>query len=171
MFFASGWGSQVIFVIPELGLVVVTTADNYDYGGRDVDAMLATHIVPELNPKLDARFNAAWYDPAADGQGLTLEIRGDGATVVGFWYTYDGEGNQRWFVLQGMAADDGAEVTIYRTSGGVFLQGDPVLLEEWGSGRFTTVDCDHLTLEFESVEGSGSIALTRLSGICYEPPE
>jgi CubicO group peptidase (beta-lactamase class C family) len=171
VFFASGWGSQVIFVLPELGLVVVTAADNYDYGGPDVDAMLATHIVPELNPRLDARFNAAWYDPAADGQGLTLEVRGDGTTVVGFWYTYDDDGNQRWFILQGTAAGDQAEVTIYTTSGGVFLQGDPILLEEWGSGRFTTVDCDHLTLEFDSIEGSGSVALTRLSGTCYEPPE
>lgn len=171
VFFASGWGSQVIFVIPELGLVVVTTADNYDHGGPDVNVMLVTQILPELNPWLDQRFNGAWYDPATDGQGLTLEVREDGATVVGFWYTYDGEGNQRWFVLQGLAVADQAEVTIYRTSGGVFLQGDPVLLEEWGSGRFTTTDCDHVTLEFESDEASGTIALTRLSGFCYEPPE
>jgi hypothetical protein len=171
VFFASGWGSQVIFVVPELGLVVVTTADNYDHGGPDVNVMLATQILPDLNPRLDSRFNGAWYDPATDGQGLTLEVREDGSTVIGFWYTYDDQGNQRWFVLQGLAAGDEAEVTIYRTSGGVFLQSDPVLLEEWGSGRFLTSDCDHVTLEFESDEASGSILLTRLSGACYEAPE
>ena len=33
VFFASGWGSQVIFVVPELGLVLVTTGDNYAYNG------------------------------------------------------------------------------------------------------------------------------------------
>ena len=170
VFFASGWGSQVIFVLPELDLVVVTTADNYDYGGPDVNVMLATQIVPELNPRLDSRFNGAWYDPATDGQGLTLEVREDGSTVVGFWYTYDDQGNQRWFVLQGMAAGDEAEVTIYRTSGGVFLQGDPVLLEEWGSGRFITTDCNHVSLDFDSEEGSGVVSLTRLSGSCYEAP-
>jgi hypothetical protein len=72
--------------------------------------------------------------------------------------------------MQGLAAGDQGDVTIYRTSGGVFLLGDPVTLEEWGSGRFITTDCDHMTLEFDSVEGSGSIPLTRLSGTCYEPP-
>ena len=128
--------------------------------------MLATQIVPDLNPRLDSRFNGAWYDPATDGQGLTLEVREDGSTAVGFWYTYDDQGHQRWFVLQGLAAGDEAQVTIYRTSGGVFLQDDPVLLEEWGSGRFTTADCNHVTLDFESVEASGNILLTRLSGSC-----
>ena len=171
VFFASGWGSQVIFVLPELDLVVVTTADNYDYNGPNVDVMLATHILPALNPRLDQRFNGAWYDPAADGQGLTLEIREDGQTVVSFWYTYDDRGNQRWFVMQGLAAGDQGDVTIHRTSGGVFLLGDPVTLEEWGTGRFITTDCDNMTLEFESAEGSGSVPLTRLSGTCYEPPK
>lgn len=171
VFFASGWGSQVVFVLPELGLVVATTANNYDYNGPNVDVMLATQILPALNPLLDQRFNGAWYDPDTDGQGLTLEIREDGTTVVGFWYTYDYEGNQRWFVLQGQAGGEQADVTIYRTSGGVFLQGDPVALDEWGTGRFTTTDCAHITFEFDSEEISGSIPLTRLSGTCYEPPE
>jgi CubicO group peptidase (beta-lactamase class C family) len=171
VFFASGWGSQVIFVVPELDLVVVTTADNYDYGGPDVNVMLATEILPDLNPRLDSRFNGAWYDPATDGQGLTLDVREDDSTVVGFWYTYDDRGNQRWFVLQGLAGGDRAEVTIYRTEGGVFLQSDPVLLEEWGTGRFTATDCNHVTLEFESDEASGNIVLTRLSGVCYESPK
>jgi CubicO group peptidase (beta-lactamase class C family) len=171
VFFASGWGSQVIFVLPELGLVVVTTADNYDYNGPDVDALLATRILPELNPRLDQRFNGAWYDPDADGQGLTLEIREDGVTAVSFWYTYDNQGNQRWFLLQGQVDDDAAEMTIYRTSGGLFLQGTPYTLDAWGSGRFTATDCDHITLQFDSDEASGTIPLTRLSGYCFNPPE
>ena len=29
---------------------------------------------------------------------------------LGFWYTYDDDGNQRWFVLQGVAAGDQAEL-------------------------------------------------------------
>lgn len=171
VFFASGWGSQVIFVAPELHLVVVTSADNYDHGGADVDALLVTRLLPALDPWLDARFNGAWYDPATDGQGLTLEVRGDGVTVVGFWYTYDDGGAQRWFVLQGQVVDGEGRVTIYSTEGGVFLQGNPVSLVEWGSGTFSASDCDHLDFEFESDERSASMPLTRLSGHCYSAPE
>jgi len=170
VFFASGWGSQVIFVIPELDLVVVTTADNYDYNGPNVDAMLVTQIFPKVNPYLDSRFNGAWYNPATDGQGFTLEIREDGTSAVSFWYTYDYQGGQRWFLLVGEVIDGTAVVTIYATSGGVFLQAAPYTLTEWGSGRFSATDCDHITFEFESDEMSGSVPLTRLSGFCYEPP-
>ena len=170
MFFASGWGSQVIFVVPELDLVVVTAADNYDHQGADVDIMLVTKVLPALNPWLDARFNGAWYDPLTDGQGLTLEVREDGVTLVGFWYTYDDQGGQRWFMMLGEVADGVGEVTIYSTRDGVFLQGDPITLEEWGSGSFTPSDCDHVDFEFQSDEISTSVPLTRLSGTCFEAP-
>jgi CubicO group peptidase (beta-lactamase class C family) len=169
VFFASGWGSQVIFIIPELDLVMVTAGNNQDYNGPDVDALLVS-LLPELDPVLDERFNAAWYDPLNDGQGLTLEIQPDGKTVVGYWYTYDYAGNQRWFILLGELVDGVAQVTIFETSGGIFLQADPYRLEEWGTGRFRTVDCHHMRFEFESDEISTTLPLTRLTGACYEAP-
>ena len=168
VFFASGWGSQVIFVVPELGLVLVTTGDNYDYNGPDVDALLIS-LLAEMSPRLDQRFNGAWYDPETDGQGFNLEILENGA-VVSFWYTYTADGRQRWFQIQGEVINGEAEVTIYETSGGVFLQSDLVSLHEWGSGRFSAVDCDHITFEIESDEISTTIPLTRLTGVCFEPP-
>ncbi len=170
VFFASGWGSQVIFIIPELDLVMVTTADNYDHTGFDVDALLVTQVLPFVAPRLDARFNGAWYDPAADGQGLTLEIR-DGS-VLGFWYTYDQAGGQRWFLMQGQVSSGFGQVTIYETSGGVFLQGTPPYsLIPWGSGLFSAVDCDHIRFDFDADQLSETVQLTRLSGVCFSPPE
>ena len=90
--------------------------------------------------------------------------------MASFWYTYTDDGRQRWFLIQGEVINGEAEVTIYETSGGVFLQGDPVSLHEWGSGRFSAVDCDHITFEIESDEISTTIPLTRLTGTCFEPP-
>jgi len=168
VFFASGWGSQVIFLIPELDLVVVTAGDNYDYNGPDVDSLLIS-LLPMMNPRLDQRFNGAWYDPDADGQGFNLEVMENGA-VVSFWYTYTSEGSQRWFLLQGNVTGGEAAVAIYETSGGIFLQGDPYNLDEWGSGRFRAIDCDHISFEFESDEISTTIELTRLSGVCFDTP-
>lgn len=168
VYFASGWGSQVIFVVPELELVLVTTADNFDYNGPDVDVLLYS-VLGELNPWLDHRFNGAWYNPATDGQGFNLEIQENGS-VVSFWYTYTEDGRQRWFLLQGQVVDGVGEMTIYETSGGVFLQNDPYTLAEWGTGRIFATDCNHLTIEFESDEISTSIPLTRLTGVCFKPP-
>lgn len=171
VFFASGWGSQVIFVLPELDLVLITAADNHDYNGPNVDALLYT-MLNELSPDLDQRFDGSWYNPENDGQGFQLDVLDDGKTVVAYWYNYeaDGSGEQRWFLLLGQLVNGVAEVTIHTTSGGVFLQNNPYYLEDWGTGRFSAVDCNHIELEIESDEVNTTIPLTRLSGICYEAP-
>jgi hypothetical protein len=170
VFFASGWGSQVIFVLPELDLVVVTTADNYDYNGPDVDALLVSRILPEIHPWLDARFNGSWYDPATNGQGFSMEVLEERGQLVSYWYTYTDSGEKRWFLLQGELVDGVGEVTVYETEGGRFLQGNPVTLDKWGSGRFIPQDCDHMNLEITSSETNVTIPLTRISGECYSAP-
>lgn len=170
LFFASGWGSQVIFILPELNLVMVTTADNYDWNGADVDALLVTHILPGLNPVLDARFDGAWYDPATNGQGFSLEVLEERGELVSFWYTYSDQGEKFWYLLQGVVVNGVGEVVIYETEGGRFLQGDPVTLNEWGRGRFVPLDCNRLNLEIESAAVNVTIPLTRISGKCYSAP-
>lgn len=171
IYFASGWGSQVIFIVPDLDLVVVTTGDNYDYNGPDVDALLLTQILPELSLQLDSRFSGSWYDPETDGQGFSMEVLTGSSTVVAYWYTYTTSGEKRWFVLQGEVFEGVGEVTIYQTSGGVFMQGDPVVRTIWGTGTFTAVDCQNMEFAFESAELSASIPLTRITGECAQRPE
>jgi CubicO group peptidase (beta-lactamase class C family) len=171
VFFASGWGSQVIFLVPELGLVVVTAGDNQDYNGPDVDALLLTRILPELSPRLDSRFDGAWYDTDTDGQGFSMEVRDRQGDVVSFWYTYTMAGEPRWFLLQGKVINGAGEVTIYETEGGVFLQDDPVSLLPWGTARFLPVECNRMELEIFSDEVTTTLPLTRLSGECYRPPD
>ncbi len=171
VFFASGWGSQVIFVVPELDLVLVTAADNYDYDGPDVDALMYT-VLETLNPDLDQRFDGSWYDPENDGQGFQLDVLDDEKTVIAYWYTYepDGSGKQRWFLLQGQIVDGVSDVTIYKTLGGVFLQSDPYFLEEWGTGRLSAVGCNNLELQIKSDEVETTISLDRITGVCYQAP-
>jgi CubicO group peptidase (beta-lactamase class C family) len=170
VFFASGWGSQVIFILPELDLVMVTTADNYDWNGSDVDALLVSWILPHLAPDLDARFNGSWYDPSTNGQGFSMEVREDRGQVVSYWYTYTEGGAPRWFLLDGSVADGIGNVVIYEVEGGRFLQADPVSLLEWGNGRFIPRDCDHIDFEISSSETETTIPLTRLSGRCDALP-
>lgn len=171
IYFASGWGSQVIFIVPDLGLVVVTTGDNYDYNGPDVDALLVTQVLSNLKPKLDGRFSGSWYDPDTDGQGFNLEVLQQRGLVVGYWYTYTQTGELRWFIFNGNPVDDHVDITIYQSDGGVFLQSDPINLTVWGTGRLNTIDCIHMEFTFESAEASTTIPLTRITGDCAQWPE
>jgi hypothetical protein len=136
-----------------------------------VDQLLYA-LLSELRPDLDQRFDGSWYDVTTDGQGFNLDILDDEMTVISYWYTYsnDGSGSQRWFLLVGEVEEGAGEVAIYETSGGVFMQSDPHFLDQWGSGRFIPVDCNHINFEFESVERTASIPLTRITGDCYEAP-
>lgn len=164
--YAVGWARQYIQLIPELNLVLASVADDYDYDGPGIGALLQSFILPELSPILDRRFNGAWYDPETDGQGLTLEVLKEGARLIGFWYTYGENGGNRWFTFDGDINGSTAVVSIIQTSGGAFLQGDPVTRSEWGTGRFSVFDCDHITFEINSPEVTSSVPLTRLTGSC-----
>ena len=168
-FYASGWGRQHILVFPDLDLVVVSTADDYDYDGPGIGSILRTVILPELSPALDNRFDGAWYDPDTDGQGLTLEVLDEGQRLIGFWYTYGQDGGRRWFTFDGEIEGSEAEVTILETSGGVFLQGDPVERAEWGRGRFSVVDCNNLQFDIDAEEVLATVPLFRLTGSCVRP--
>ena len=165
-YYAEGWAHQFIMVIPQLDLVFVSVADDYTYTGPGIGTILRTTVLPELDPTLDERFNGAWYNPQTSGQGLTLEVLDDGNRLIGFWYTYDDNGAKRWFIVNGDINDTAAEVSIMHTSGGAFLQADPVEVSEWGTGRFITVDCDHINFEITSPEINTTVELSRITGQC-----
>jgi len=165
-YYANGWAHQYVLVYPELDLVVASVADDFDYDGPGIGALLRSIILPGVSPKLDARFTGSWYDPVTDGQGFNLEIINDGQRLIAYWYTY-GEGDtKRWFTMSGPITADEANVTITQTSGGVFLQGDPVQRSEWGTGHFSTVDCNHINFAVFSDEVTTVIPLSRLTGDC-----
>jgi CubicO group peptidase (beta-lactamase class C family) len=165
-YYAAGWARQYILVFPELGMVVASVADDFDYDGPGINALLRDYVLPELNPRLDQRFTGAWYDPENDGQGLTLEIIEDGNRLIAFWYTYGENQSKRWFTLDGPIDGHEADVSIIQTSGGSFLQPDPVERSEWGTGHFSAIDCSHINLEINSEEIITTVMLSRLTGSC-----
>ncbi|NIP17234.1 MAG: hypothetical protein GWM87_03050, partial [Xanthomonadales bacterium] len=72
-----------------------------DFGGTDstinvdvTDEILAEPFV------LEPGIASAWFDPDHDGEGFIIEMLADGVVVL-FWFTYDGEGNQDWYIAVG----------------------------------------------------------------------
>ena len=169
-YYASGWARQHIMVMPELDLVVVSVSDDYDYRGSGIGVLLRNTILVALDPIFDERYNGAWYDPAMPGQGLTLETLADGKTVVGFWYTWDDDGQQRWFIMNGQAEGSTVTLSVTETRGGRFLQADPVEETEWATATLQTVDCDRLAMQVSGPEVDALVPLVRLTGECLANP-
>jgi len=112
--------------------------------------------------------SGAWYDPTHDGEGYVLEILEDGRAVV-FWFSYDRQGNRRWF-YGGGEFKDGKWVfeDMLTTSGGEFGDDfDPKTVQQasWGSLELA-ITCEGGEASYASTEegfGEGSLQLTRLS--------
>ena len=120
--------------------------------------------------ELDGSFSGSWYDPTHDGEGWLIEILPGGVAVV-YWFSYDGDGNQAWFV--GAGTIDGKTITIddVRIGRGAFFgddfDPDDVSLDPWGTMEFTFDSCNTGTMSYVSSKGSefgsGSLNLERIT--------
>lgn len=129
----------------------------------------------------DARLSGAWYDAAALGQGLQLNIQPDGVFFAP-WFTYDPAGapvsqsRQHWFTLQGdlaQARDGRVDLHIIQTTGGGFDSVPTYNANVVGSATLTVLGCDRATLDYRFTDPlisgpfadrSGRLALTRMGG-------
>lgn len=116
--------------------------------------------------------NGSWYWPEFPNQGINLEVLLNNQ-VIGYWYTYDISGKQRWFLLSGDIDETGklGRVLIYQTEGGGFLDQTEADMSVWGFGTLTFSDCENGEFEYESLEGEGIVPLIRLTasyGGCLE---
>ncbi len=118
----------------------------------------------------EAKLMGSWRDITHRGEGYTLELLIDGRAVV-YWFTYDTNGNRRWFLGEGRL-EDGEFVfpEMISTRGAKFGEAfDPkdVELFIWGS-LVMDLDCDGGTATFEPVEEgfpAGVLNVTRLTAI------
>ena len=89
--------------------------------------------------------SASWYDPSHDGEGFLLELLENNRAVM-YWFTYDDDGNQDWYVASGKVSGNRIEfLKLKRVSGGVFGPDfDPgnITREVVGSASFIWSGCD-----------------------------
>lgn len=140
-----------------------------DTGGRD-----KTISFPVTNQALPAPFTlepgttAAWYDPAHDGEGFLLEMLADDAAVM-YWFTYDTEGAQDWYIANGEVRGNRIVFPyLYRVSGGEFGPGfDPekVSEEDIGSASFIWTGCDQGDMSYQIGTRKGRMQLSRITNL------
>lgn len=123
-----------------------------DNGGTD--SSIRFDVTPETLGApfvVEAGTSSAWYDPGRDGEGFLLEILPQSRAVM-YWFTYDDEGAQDWYVAEGevrgnrILFDD-----LMRASGGVFgpeFDPDKVSFSPVGSAVFTWSSCSSGTMKW-----------------------
>ncbi len=109
---------------------------------------------------------ALWFDPERSGEGWQIEIL-DANRAIGYWFTYDEAGNQRW--LLGEGGINGLRIEfpeLLVTSGPVFGPGfDPadLVMEVAGSASFEFTSCDQGRYSFDAFGQTLELPLLRLS--------
>ncbi len=117
-----------------------------DLGGID------TRIEVELTAEdlgdpfvIEAGTSSAWFDTGRSGEGFMLEIL-SGQQAVMYWFTYDTEGAQDWYMAEGEVRGNRILFPeMVSVSGGEFGPGfDPekVVRTPVGSASFTWSSCD-----------------------------
>jgi hypothetical protein len=124
--------------------------------------------VPLPPERPEGQLSGSWYDSSHAGEGFVLEVLIDSRVLV-YWFSFDSEGNRRWFfgvgeIISGKLQFD----EMYTTLGGIFGSGfDPETVElfPWGSLELE-LDCESGSALFVPEEEgfpAGTQNLTRLT--------
>jgi len=116
----------------------------------------------------EGQLSGSWYDPTHSGEGYVLEVLIDRSVLV-YWFSFDPQGNRRWFFGMGEVMDGKLVFNeMLTTSGGIFGEDfDPESVEvnPWGSLELE-LQCDTGVARFTpSEEGfpAGTLDLTRIT--------
>jgi hypothetical protein len=126
---------------------------------------IRTPLPPE---RPEGQLSGSWYDPSHSGEGYVLEVLADQRVLV-YWFSYDSQGNRRWFfgtgdIQQGKLVFD----EMFTTRGGIFgadFDPETVELESWGSLELE-LQCESGVASFTPSEAgfpAGVLNLTRLT--------
>ena len=120
-------------------------------------------------PVLEAeRLSGSWYDPSHSGEGITIEVMTNQQVLL-FWFSYDTEGNRRWFFGTGDFLNEKIVFNeMFTTLGGVFgpeFDPEAVDVNPWGTLELE-LDCTQGTMRFDPIEEgfpAGMLDMSRLT--------
>jgi hypothetical protein len=130
-----------------------------------------TMLPPERPERV---LSGSWYDPSHLGEGYAVEVLFDQRVLV-YWFSFDPDGNRRWFYGTGeIIGDKLVFEEMLTTRGGVFGAGfDPTSVEvaPWGYLELE-LECAQGIARFEPSEDGfpdGSLDLDRLTSLAGLP--
>ncbi len=140
-----------------------------DFGGYDTN--FTFQVTDQDVPPpflLEAGITASWYDPARSGEGYVIQILNDNVAVM-YWFTYDTEGAQNWYVAVGdIRGNRIVFPELYRVTGGEFgpdFDPDTVTREIVGSASFIWSSCDKGEISYQVGTQHEHLQLSRLTSL------
>jgi hypothetical protein len=142
---------------------------------------LEGHACDDVASKLlQPAHSGAWFDAARSGEGWLVELLDTGAAVL-YWFTYDSEGEQAWFISVGHRERDTLVFQDMRrpmgTHFGEAFDSDAIDLTPWGAMSFVFSGCDRGLLRYDAIApefGEGVLQPVRLTALadsdCAPPP-
>ena len=130
------------------------------------DHNLFPELLAPVPEPVSALYSGSWYDITHNGEGFVVQIV-DKTTSVVYWFTYDREGNQRWYF--GVGEFDGHRMVVrdlLEGSGGKFgpdFNPDDVTFETVGSLAISIFDGERGKADYLLKGDSGYMELSRLS--------
>lgn len=107
---------------------------------------------------IDEHLSGSWFNPAQPGQGFFLDISPQINLFFGGWFTWtQNPGEHDWMTVQGGFSGDLAEVMIYRTSGGVFIDPTAVTSDPIGIAEFRFQSCTQGEVRFAFFNARGAM--------------
>jgi hypothetical protein len=109
--------------------------------------------------------SSAWFDPDRNGEGFLLEILSDTSALM-YWFTYDEEGRQDWYIAQGEIRGNRIVFPeLIQASGGEFGPGfdpDKVTRTVVGSASFIWSGCDRGMMDWRIDNDGGALRHGRM---------
>jgi hypothetical protein len=148
-----------------------------DSGGTDMSITLSVTDAVLSEPfVLEPGIASAWYDEERTGEGFIIEMLAGGVVVL-YWFTYDGAGEQDWYIAVGEVRGNRILFPrLLQVTGGVFGPGfDSGQISEVpaGSASFLFSGCDSGSMDWHIGNRRGRQNLsriTRLMGLdCGQP--
>ena len=131
-------------------------------------ALALSIAAPAAAQRIDAGYTGSWFNPAAAGHGVNLEILSPTQAALA-WYTFDPQGNPIFLVGAGAIAGNRITANVVQARGMQFGSFAPAAtLTPWGTLELTFADCGSGTLSWTSaVPGyaNGTQPLARLTGL------
>ncbi len=135
------------------------------HGGPGGVGMSGVIRVAQANEGFPVRMghSGSWWNPAWDGQGFAIEVLPAESVLVAYWFTYEQDGRQAWYLLAGPYSDDTATLEIYRMEGGVFVTEGSADAVMAGQGSLQFGSCDTAVLTYTLDGQTDRIDLSRLT--------
>jgi hypothetical protein len=121
------------------------------------------------SPTADGPLAGAWFDFTTEGEGFNLIVTPVGSVI--YYYGFDKAGDRLWFISglmqQTLAVGQTITTDLFKANSGTFDAPVPSeqSLVKWGTLSIVVVDCTHITITMDTMEGLKVSNTVKIAGV------